>query len=165
MAIEDIAFEADYPQPPEVVWRAIATHEGLSSWLMENDFQEAKVGAEFQFRDKPRPFWNGICDCKVVEAEPGRKLVLLWNFKQDAQPTTVSWTLTPRPGGGTHLAFRHSGFHGFMGRIMKAGMQRGWEGMVRRTIPFVAERIAEGKPIPPRAEVKAYGKRAPQAAR
>jgi uncharacterized protein YndB with AHSA1/START domain len=155
---DDIAFEADYPQSPEVVWRAIATHEGLSAWLMENDFTEPRVGAEFQFRDRPRPFWNGICDCKVVEAEPARKLKLLWNFKQDAQPTTVSWTLTRNKDGGTHLAFRHSGFHGFMGMIMRKGMQRGWEGMVKRTIPFVARHIAEGKPLPTRDEVKAYGK-------
>ena len=158
MTVEDIAFEADYPQPPDVVWRAIATREGLGSWLMENDLREARVGEEFQFRDKPRPFWNGVSDCKVIEADRPRRFSLLWNHKQDKSPSTVTWTLTPTPVGGTHLSFRHSGFSGFMGMIMKKGMEPGWGKKVKLTIPHVAAAIQRGGPLPTRDECKAHEK-------
>ena len=155
----DIAFEADYPQPPEVVWRAIATQEGLSSWLMENDLKQARAGEEFQFRDKPRrPFWNGISDCRIVEADAPRKLTILWNHKSDPHPTTVTWTLTRRTDGGTHLAFRHSGFAGFMGMIMRKGMEQGWKKKIQLTIPRVAAAFQKGAPLPTRDDNKAYEK-------
>ncbi|MHB8606009.1 MAG: SRPBCC family protein [Thermoplasmatota archaeon] len=162
MPLEDIVHEADYEQAPEQVWRAIATAEGLGAWLMANDFKEARVGAEFQFRDRPRPFWNGISDCKVIEADAPRRLALLWNFKQDKQPSTVTWTLTRTPSGGTHLAFRHSGLHGFMGLMMKRGMQNGWGKMVRSSIPYVAREMAAGR-VPAREFVKARAKEAARA--
>jgi uncharacterized protein YndB with AHSA1/START domain len=163
--MDDIAFEADYPQPPEAVWRAIATREGLSSWLMENDLKEARVGEEFQFRDKPRrPFWNGVSECRVIESDPPRKLAILWNHKQDPQPTTVTWTLRPTPSGGTHLSFRHAGFSGFMGMIMRKGMEHGWERKVRFTIPRVAAALAAGAPVPSRDDNKAFEKREARAA-
>lgn len=46
MAIQDIVFEADFAQSPEVMWRAIAPNEGLASWLMANDLREARVGED-----------------------------------------------------------------------------------------------------------------------
>ena len=49
--------------------------------------------------------------------------------------------------GGTHLAFRHSGFNGFMGMIMKMGMEHGWGKKTRYSIPLVAEAIAEKRAL------------------
>lgn len=155
---EDIVFEADYAEPPEVVWRVIATKEGLDSWFMDNDFNRAEVGHEFRFTARPRAFWNGICDCRVLEADAPHRFALLWNFKQDKQPTTVSWTLSRTASGGTHVLFRHTGFNGFMGLVMKRGMEKGWGTKVKHTIPFVAAGFATGR-VPPRAEVDALGKR------
>lgn len=163
--MEDLQFQADYAEPPEVVWRAIATQQGLASWLMENDLREARTGEEFQFRDRPRrPFWNGISDCKILEADPPKKLTILWNFKQDPHPTTVYWTLDRTPSGGTHLSFRHAGFSGFMGMIMRRGMAHGWQIKIRSTIPRVAAAFAEGKPLPTKDDNKAFEKRARAAA-
>lgn len=164
MSIEDIAFEAEYPHPPEVVWRAIATREGLAAWLMDNDFGAASVGHEFQFRDRPRAFWNGISDRKVLEADEPRKLTLLWNHKEDKHPSTVTWTLARTPSGGTKLSFRHSSFHGFMGMIMKKGMEHGWGKKMNYSIPLVADAIAQQRPLPTRASVKAHEKQMLKAA-
>jgi hypothetical protein len=50
------------PFPPELVWRAIALPEGFDAWLMKNDFRGAKAGHRFQFTDRPRPLWDGICE-------------------------------------------------------------------------------------------------------
>ena len=148
----DIVHEATYPYPPEVVWKAIATKPGLDAWMMANDFKEAKVGHRFTFTDRPRPFWDGRCPCEVIEADAPRRFALRWNT-HDKNPSTVSWTLTKTAEGGTHVLFRHEGLTGFMGLIMKKGMDKGWGTMVRDSIPFVAGRMAVGPP-PSKAEVK-----------
>ncbi len=153
MPIEDIVHEATYPLPATAVWRAIATREGLASWLMENDLVEARPGAEFRFRDRPRPFWDGIAECRITVADPPRHLAMLWNHKKERHPSTVSITLTPTPDGGTHLLLRHSGLHGFMGLLMKRGMDKGWQVRVRHGIPLVAQALERG-PAPPREQVK-----------
>jgi uncharacterized protein YndB with AHSA1/START domain len=152
MPIEDIVHEATYSHPPDSVWNAIATKEGLESWLMETDFREAKVGHTFSFRDRPRPFWDGIAPCKVIEADRPRRFALLWNTK-DEHPSTVSWTLTPTSDGGTHLVFRHEGLRGFMGRMMRLGMNKGWYRMVHEGIPYVVDEMDQGR-SPTRADVK-----------
>lgn len=155
---DDIVHEATYPYSPEAVWRTIATKEGLDAWMMDNDFVEAKPGHRFTFRDRPRPFWDGVCPCEVVEADAPRRLALRWNTR-DRHPSTVSFTLTPTKDGGTRLLFRHSGLTGFMGLVMKKGMDKGWATMVRHSIPYVAARLAEGRPAPPKPEVKDHFKR------
>ncbi len=148
----DIAFDATYPLPPDAVWRALTTPAALETWLMKNDLGEARPGARFRFVDRPRPFWDGICECEVIEADAPRRLALRWGVNGKGAPSTVSWTLSPAPGGGTHLAFRHAGLEGVMGWIMKKGMTRGWQRMVERSIPFVAAGLARGAP-PSREEV------------
>ena len=76
--IPDIVHEATYPQPPEAVWRAIAAPDALESWLMRNDLREAKAGERFRFRDRPRPFWDGVVECEVVAADAPRRFALRW---------------------------------------------------------------------------------------
>ena len=66
----------------------------------------------------------------------------------------VVFHCNPAPGGGTHLQFRHGGLTGFMGLVMKKGMDKGWRTMVRHSIPMVADGIAQGH-VPEKAAVKA----------
>jgi uncharacterized protein YndB with AHSA1/START domain len=150
--IEDIVHRATYRHPPELVWRAIATREGLDAWMMVNDFEEAKVGHRFRFRDKPRPFWDGICDCEVAEADAPRRFVLRWGLNVRGEPTRLSFELTPTSDGGTTLELRHGGLNGVMGWFMKKGMDKGWRRMVERSIPLVADGMAKGA-VPSRDEV------------
>jgi len=150
--IDDIVHRATLPMAPELVWQAIATPAGLSAWMMQNDYQKPEVGHRFRFTDKPRPFWDGICDCEVAQADANRCFSLLWGLNQKGEPSRVTWTLEPAPGGGTHVEFRHSGLHGLMGWLMKKGMSTGWQRMLERSIPLVAEGIGKGQ-IPPRDEV------------
>ncbi len=151
--IADIVHEATYRHPPELVWRAVATPEGLNAWMMVNDFREAKVGHRFRFTDRPRPFWDGICDCEVVEAEAQRRFSILWGTNGRGAPTRVTFTLTPTDDGGTRLEFRHGGMQGLLGWAMKKGMDGGWRGMVQRAIPFVLDGMARGQ-VPSRDEVR-----------
>jgi len=51
--------------PLSQVWNALATSEGLASWLMLNDFQPI-VGTRFTFSAEPQSNWNGIVECEVT---------------------------------------------------------------------------------------------------
>jgi uncharacterized protein YndB with AHSA1/START domain len=153
--IDDIVFEAKYPYPPDVVWRVIASPEGLNAWLMQNNFVQAEVGHQFRFMDRPRPFWDGICDCEVADAERSRRFVLRWGINGKEEPSLVSWTLTPTGDGGTRVQFRHGGLRGVMGWIMKKGMSKGWRRMMERSIPFVLKSVASKGQMPSREDVAA----------
>ena len=161
---EDIVHEATYPHPPAAVWRAITTPEALGSWLMENDFREPTVGHKFQFRDTPKKVvgWNGITDCEVVEVVPERRLVIAFGTGRDGFPATrVAFELEPA-GPGTRVRFRHSGFTGLKGWLMRAGMNNGWGRMVKSSIPFVVREMEKGR-VPPREETTAVSKAATRA--
>ncbi|MGE5632429.1 MAG: SRPBCC family protein, partial [Caulobacteraceae bacterium] len=59
------------------VWAAIATPEGLASWLMQNTFKP-EMGYEFTFQAKPMGDWNGVVHCKVMELNPPKRLGFTW---------------------------------------------------------------------------------------
>lgn len=161
---EDIVHEATYPYPPADVWRAITTREALSAWLMDTDFQHPVVGHRFQFRDKPKKIvgWNGITDCEVLEVVPERRFVLAFgDGKDEYGPTKVIFELEP-VSSGTRLRFRHTGFMGVKGWLMRAGMNNGWGGMVARAIPYVLARMREGR-VPTKAETRAASRAAAKA--
>jgi len=120
----DIRLEAFYPHPPEKVWKAIADPELLARWLMDNDFKP-EVGHEFQFRTAPQPGWNGIVDCRVVEADPPCRLAYTWAGSWGE--SLVTWTLTALAGGGTRVALEHSGFTGLRGVMLSFILGSGWK--------------------------------------
>ena len=156
---EDIVHEATYPYPPEAVWKAITTPAALSAWLMQTDFVEPKVGHRFQFRDKPRKVvgWDGVTDCEVLEAAPPNRFVIAFGTGRDGfPPTRVSWDLEAVPGG-TKVKFRHAGFTGFRGWMMRQGMNHGWGRMVQHAIPFVIAEMQRGS-VPSRDAVRAHAK-------
>jgi uncharacterized protein YndB with AHSA1/START domain len=145
--MRDIVHEVTYPQPPERVWRALTEPALLRQWLMETTFREAKPGHRFRFTAKPMPGWNGITECEVLEVQPLRKLSYTWagsdNQGKPYPPTTVTWTLTPAPGGGTKLRLEHTGLRGFRGLMMYLGMNNGWgQKMLRGTLPRLLQEPA-----------------------
>lgn len=155
---DDIVHEATYPYPPAEVWRALTSREAMSAWLMQTTFDEAKVGHRFEFRDKPRLGWSGVTECEVLEVVPERRLVFSFAAQEDkGSPTRVEWDLAAVPGG-TRLRLRHSGFTGFKGWMMRAGMNNGWGAIVRHAIPFVVARMRAGS-VPSREETREVKKR------
>jgi uncharacterized protein YndB with AHSA1/START domain len=60
----------------------------MADWLMPNDFTP-ELGHCFQFRTKPVPGFDSIVNCKVLEINPPRKLVLSW--RGGPLDTTVSF--------------------------------------------------------------------------
>lgn len=131
---ESIVVDYTLNEPPAEIWRALTEPKLLSQWLMENDIQPV-VGHKFNFRAKPMGDWNGIVDCEILEADPPHKLVYSWKGGSDKNKayghrldTTVTWTLTPTPSGGTLLHLVHHGFQpdDYAFQIMG----QGWRSMV-----------------------------------
>lgn len=140
----DLHLERVYPQAPERVWRALTDKARLSAWLMTTDF-EPEVGREFTFRDKPRPGWDGITHCKVIELDPPRCLAYTWRGgpgpdKPPMIDTVVRWTLHAE-GSGTRLVLDHTGFSGLRGLLLSFMLGAGWKKMMRTRL---AVEIARG---------------------
>lgn len=154
---EDIVHEATYPHSPETVWRVLTTPAAMGAWLMETDFQGPTVGHRFTFRDKPRLGWSGVTACEVLEADAPRRLVFSFGDESEGSPTTrVAWELEP-VGGGTRVRFRHSGFTGFKGWMMRQGMNHGWRRIVGHSIPYVIDTMLSGS-VPTREATRAAAK-------
>jgi uncharacterized protein YndB with AHSA1/START domain len=128
----DLLFETIYPVPPERVWQALTDSRALAEWLMENDFAP-RVGHSFTFRTPPRPGFDGIVRCTVLELDPPRRLAYSWLGGPLKRPTTVTWTLAAVPEG-TRLRLEHTGFAGASGFVVSALLGRGWRGLVEHEL-------------------------------
>lgn len=95
----------------DAVWRAITDPAELSLWFGD--------GADFD----PTPgtdgamVWenHGRYAVRVEESSPPNRLVWSWMHEPNAafdsaHATRVEWSLSVRPGGGTALELRESGF-------------------------------------------------------
>ncbi|HMH16333.1 MAG TPA: SRPBCC domain-containing protein [Edaphobacter sp.] len=128
---ESIVVDYTLNEPPAQVWRALTQPALLAQWLMENDIQPI-VGHKFNFRAKPMGDWNGVVNCEVLEVDEPNKLVYTWQGGSDEDSkrldTTVTWTLTPTPTGGTLLNLVHHGFQpdDYAFQIMG----QGWRNMI-----------------------------------
>jgi len=96
----------DAPVPR--VWKAVATSEGLASWLMPNDFQPV-VGIRFSFKTKPQGDWNGVVECEVTELEEPARLAFTWCETPAVAPTLVTFELHDLDGK-TEFCLVHSGW-------------------------------------------------------
>jgi len=107
-----LVVERLFPHPPEKLWRALTESPLLAQWMMNNDF-EPVPGRKFQFRNDPKPNWNGIVDCEVLVVDPMHRLSYSWGVGKGegiaGLQWVVLWTLTPADGG-TYLRMEQSGF-------------------------------------------------------
>ncbi len=136
----DLRFEEVYPYPPDVVWRAITSREALAEWLAPNDFEPA-LGRPFEFRSDPKPGWDGIIRCQVLEVDPPRTLRYSWVSANGAVDTLVRFTLEPVPEG-TRLLLEHTGFRGAKSLMISFLIGAGWRRILRHRVRATVERLA-----------------------
>ncbi len=128
-----IRLHREYDATPAEVWELIATSDGLSAWLMPNDFEPVE-GHCFTFTDTPRPpLYDGIVGCTVLEIQPLRLLRLSW--AGGPVDTVVTFTLSELAPERTRLNLDHSGFSGLKASIARGILDLGWRKLLRRTIP------------------------------
>jgi uncharacterized protein YndB with AHSA1/START domain len=77
----------------------------------------ATVGTKFRFIAKPKPGWDGVVDCEVLEVSEPSLLRYSWTGDEDGDVTEVAYRLEPH-AGGTRFTYEHTGFTGVGGVFM-----------------------------------------------
>lgn len=117
-----------YPQPPEVVWRALTDSTVVEQWLLPSiGFEGAEVGTHFLFTVPTNP--PPEIACEVLAATPGEAMAWSWMDMRGPQPVRweVTWALQPQ-GRGTRLLLTTSGFdmEDKRQRMQRNNVERGW---------------------------------------
>jgi uncharacterized protein YndB with AHSA1/START domain len=91
-ADDAIVTECDLDDHPGKVWQALTEPDLVASWLVP----------------------EGV-DCTILEAEPEKRLRCAWRSDErdglgNELDTVVTFELSPRDDGGTHLRIVHAGF-------------------------------------------------------
>ena len=112
----------DYPYPPATVWRAVTDPELIPRWTATGaggrpEGFATEVGTRFRLVAKPKPGWNGIVDCVVLEVREPTLLRYTWQGDGDHYTTEVTYRLEPH-NGGTRFTYDHTGFTGIGGFFM-----------------------------------------------
>jgi uncharacterized protein YndB with AHSA1/START domain len=95
--------------PPEAVYRALTTPEGVRGWWTREVALDAAVGGTGEFR-----FHEGksAARVRIEELDPPSRVV--WKTVSSFRPawdgTTITFELRPEADGGTTLAFAQRGF-------------------------------------------------------
>jgi uncharacterized protein YndB with AHSA1/START domain len=135
---DKLNFEARYPHPPEVVWKAMTDPESLSKWLAPNNFKP-ELGHLFQFADLEGKV---KAKCEVVALKPGEYLSFTWDGGEDEPPSVVAWSVQPTDDGGTRVNVEHQVLEPAASYVLiQAGMN--WRFLLGRSL-----RGALAMPIP-----------------
>ncbi|AKU18249.1 SRPBCC family protein [Luteipulveratus mongoliensis] len=101
----DILHKIAIKSEPKAVYDALTTIEGLSGWWTRDTSGDPAVGGVVQFR-----FEQGGFDMKVIESEPGEKV--LWEVVDGPEEwvgTHVHWDLR-HEDDYTVVMFKHEGW-------------------------------------------------------
>ena len=112
----------DYPHSPAKVWRAVTDPALIPRWTVTGAGGrpvgfELVVGTKFQLIAKPKPGWNGVVDCEVLEVVAPTLLRWSWTDSSGGDVTQVVYRIEPHEGG-TRFTYDHTGFTGVGGLFM-----------------------------------------------
>jgi uncharacterized protein YndB with AHSA1/START domain len=131
--MSEIRLVRDYPHSPGKVWRAVTDPALIPLWTATGAGGRTEgfatvVGTRFQFIGKPKPGWNGVVDCEVLEVDAPSLLRWSWTDTSSGDTTQVVYRIEPHEGG-TRFSYEHTGFTGVSGFLMAQLL-----GRVRRTM-------------------------------
>jgi uncharacterized protein YndB with AHSA1/START domain len=114
--VSEIRIVRDYAYPVTTVWRALTDSDLVPLWTATGAGGRPEgfapvPGTRFRFAAKPKPGWNGIVDCEVVEAREPTLLRYTWTDDAGGDTTVVTYSLGPA-GDGTRFTYEHTGFTG-----------------------------------------------------
>ena len=131
---ESISFEFELSHAPEKVWRALTDPALLTEWLLPVVGLKLEPGTAFTFKTQPYPGWDGIVNCRILEAEAPRRLRYAWVVGD--MDTVVTFTLTPT-ASGTRLSLVQSGFKPDQKQNF-GGARYGWRMMGEKLVDLLA---------------------------
>jgi uncharacterized protein YndB with AHSA1/START domain len=120
--MSEIRIVRDYPYPVARVWRALTDPDLVPLWTATGAGGRPEgfapvPGAKFRFVAKPKPGWNGIVNCEVLEAREPVLLRYTWTDGGGGDTTEVTYRLES-VGDGTRFTYEHTGFTGIGGLFM-----------------------------------------------
>ena len=122
-----ITFERSYTVPPERLWRAIATKDGLAAWLAEGEF-DGREGGSVKFTFTEDQSVTG----EILVWNPYSELTHTWNINGDI-PSTLSYRITETPTGST-MTLTHTK----LPAEMAGGYTPGWHAYLDRLDQSIA---------------------------
>ena len=117
-----IELEVEVPGRPELVWRAVATGPGISSWYVPHTIEERACGAATaSFGPEPEMQITG----RVVVWEPPRRVV--FDGGEGVDGLTFEWTVEPLSDATCAVRLVNGGFGaGAEHDAQYEGMTEGW---------------------------------------
>lgn len=141
-----ISFERTYTVPPERLWRAIATEEGLAAWLADGEFDGREGGSvRFDFNE------NQTVTGEILVWNPYSELTHTWIINGDI-PSTLTYRITETPSGSA-MTLTHTklpaemaggytpGWHAYLGRLDQAvdgAPIQSWDDLFELAMPLYA---------------------------
>ena len=111
----------------------------------------ATVGTKFRFVAKPKPGWNGVVNCEVLEVIEPSLLRYSWvGGDGGGDLTEVAYRLEPQ-AGGTRFTYEHTGFTGAGGLFMAKLLGRVRRKMLRVGLPAVLDDLDDDGMLRPEA--------------
>jgi len=96
-----ITFVRTFPVPPERVWRALSTQEGIEAWLAPTATIDPRLGGDVEMTFDAENVVSGI----ITTWDPFTTLAHTWVIN-DEIPSELRYELTPT-AGGTELRLVH----------------------------------------------------------
>lgn len=125
--------------PPERVWAALATLDGITGWFGSHADGEIAPGRDLHMRWEQYDNAEGTLEIKVVE--PMTVFAFGWSIngapKGDPRRTYVEFVLRPTPTG-TRLTVTESGFAQLPDEWLKASYQGNVDGWTTELSELVA---------------------------
>lgn len=140
----------DYPYPLATVWRAVTDPNLIARWTATGaggrpEEFATEVGTRFRFVAKPKPGWNGIVNCVVLQVQQPTLLRYTWQGDGDNYTTEVTYRLQPHQGG-TRFIYDHSGFTGIGGFVMAQILGNVRRKMLAKGLPAVLADLTADNP-------------------
>lgn len=133
-----ITFTRRLPAPPDRVWTALTTTDGITSWLAPSATIDARSGGTISLTFDEENHVEGT----ITEFEPPSRLRHSWVINGEAE-SVVTYDLEP-DGGGTLLTLVHTG----LPDEMCGGYTPGWHAYLDRL-----EAVTDGATPPDWLEV------------
>jgi uncharacterized protein YndB with AHSA1/START domain len=139
--VSEIRIVRDYAYPVTRVWRALTDSDLVPLWTATGAGGRPEgfapvPGTRFRFVAKPKPGWNGIVNCEVIEAREPTLLRYTWTDGAGGDTTVVTYSLEPA-GDGTRFTYEHTGFTGISGLFMSRMLGRIRRKMLSDGLPAV----------------------------
>jgi uncharacterized protein YndB with AHSA1/START domain len=146
-----VTTEKEFEHPVDAVWRAMTDSEWLAVWFFPNDIQPV-LGHKFTIWSRPIERWDGEFKCQLLAITPGEMLQFSWSGGHEElkgfgrfMATTVTWTISALPNGGTRFVFVQDGIEaGPGGDALYDILSKGAESVLRSLTKRLPQLIEHG---------------------